>query len=626
MHVRAAPVLIRGLFAALILAIAGIYLWLATYGTWSLAGSELRGEAFDSLAKHLLRLDASVDYDAIDWEGLTVGSRTVMYFGPFPALLRIVPNLLFPSMYGLWSRVSCLLAALLSLAAALAIARAALTLDGRVVDRRSWIGLATVAVGFGLGTPVVYLVSCGRIYHESILWGLCGSLWGLYFIVRLLGQRISTVRGLCGLSVSFSVALLSRVTFAIPIAVALALLLVRALIERFQQGAQKSGRAKVVLLLVLAVSPAVVGGAFQLWYTHARFGSILDVVNINTYARPAEIGGVFNVRRIPSALRNYFGLTGRSFTRRPPFFQVARVWYGNNALFLGWKEETLSLSLGSSWLVLGALGGFLALLHRPRSALAIVVVILFGLQAVLISAYYFVTQRFSAEFLPLLMLLLFSAFFRVAAVPSRFTRLIWWFLPVLALGSAVVTVASTLQWNLAINDDVPREYKIRLSRLLDREGSVPRCRGRVVRLADLTPIAEHVSFAPMRKDTTWDGAPLVMDGVLYPSALGMHADASVTYVVPDGAVAFCAVVGLPDKSVGCPGGSVIFELRGQNGRLLYRSRTIRSGEGPESVFADLHGVDHLTLAATDAGDGITCDHASWGLPVFLVEPSAVSSK
>jgi hypothetical protein len=332
------------------------------------------------------------------------------------------------------------------------------------------------------------------------------------------------------------------------------------------------------------------------------------------------------MRRIPSALGNYFGLTARSFTRRPPFFQVARVRYGNNALFVGWKEETLSLSLGSSWLVLGPFGGFIALLQRPRSALAIVLVILFGLQALLISTYYFVTQRFSAEFLPLLMFLLFVALLRLAAAPCRSTHLLWWLLPILALGSAVVTVASALQWNLAINDDVPREYKIRLSRLLDREGSVPRCRGRVVRLAALTPIAEQKSFAPMRKDTTWDGAPLVMDGLLYSSALGMHADASATFVVPNGAVAFCAVVGLPDKSVGCAGGSVIFELRGQDGRLLYRSRTIRSGEGPESVFADLRGIDHLTLAVTDAGDGITCDHGSWGLPVFLLEPSAVSSK
>jgi hypothetical protein len=423
------------------------------------------------------------------------------------------------------------------------------------------------------------------------------------------------------------VALLSRVTFAIPIAVALALLLLRALAGRFQQGAQKTGRAKAVLLLVLAVSPAVVGGAFQLWYTHARFGSILDVININTYVRPAEIGGVFNVRRIPSALRNYFGLTARSLTGHPPFFQMARVRYGNDALFLGWKEETLSLSLGSSWLVLGALGGFLALLHRPRSALAIALVIFFGLQGLLISTYYFVTQRFSAEFLPFLIFLFFLwAYHGFAAAPSRSTRLIWWFLPILALGSAVVTVASTLQWNLAINDDVPREYKIRLSRLLDREGSVPRCRGRVIRLAALTPIVEQKSFAPMRKDTTWDGAPLVMDGLLYSSALGMHADASATYVVPYGAVAFCAVVGLPDKSVGCPGGSVIFELRGQDGRLLYRSRTIRSGEKPESVFADLRGVDHLTLVVTDAGDGITCDHGSWGLPVFLIESGAVSTK
>jgi hypothetical protein len=623
MQARATALLIRGLLAAVILAIAGTYLWLVTYGTWSLAGTELRGDAFDSLAKHLLNLDASVDYVTIDWEGLTVGSRTVMYFGPFPALLRIVPNLLFPSMYGLWSRSSCLIAALLSLAAALALGRAALTIEGRALDGRRWIGLFAVAAGFGLGTPVVYLVSCGRIYHEAILWGLCGSLWSLYFMFRLLRRSISTLRGLFGLSVSFSVALLSRVTFAIPIAVLLAILVVRALAERVQPGTHKTGRAQAVLLLVLAVTPALAGGAFQLWYNYARFGSVFDISNINTYVHPADVGGIFNVRRIPSAVRNYFGLTSRSLINGPPYFQVARVQYANDALFLGWKEETLSLTFGSSWLVLGAALGVLALLRRPRSTLAIAVAVLFGGQALLISTYYFVTQRFSAEFLPLLMFL-FSAYLGVSAAPTRPARVISWLLPILALGSAAVTVASTLQWNQAINDDVPLEYKVRLTKLLDREGSAPRCRGTVVRLPDLKPIAEQASFAPMRKDATWNGVPLIMDRVYYPSALGMHANASVTYSVPSGAVAFCAVVGLPDRSVSCPGGSVTFELRDQDGRLLYRSRTIRSGEGPESVFADLRGVDRLTLVVTDAGDGVDCDHGSWGLPAFLIEPAAAS--
>jgi hypothetical protein len=624
MQARAAPLLIRGLFAVVILAIAGLYLWLVTYGTWSFAGTELRGDAFDSLAKHLLKLDASVDYVTIDWEGLTVGSRTVMYFGPFPALLRIIPNLLFPSMYGQWSRSSCLIAALLSLAAALAFSRGALTAYGRTLDSRRWIGLVTVAVGFGLGTPVVYLVSCGRIYHESILWGLCGSLWGLYFVFRLLQRSISTLRGMAGLAVAFSVALLSRVTFAIPIAIALALLLVRALAEAFRLGTHKTGRTKAVLLLVLAVSPALAGGAFQLWYNYARFGSVFDISNINTYAHPADVGGVFNVRRIPSAVFNYFGLTSRSLINGPPYFQVARVRYANDALFLEWKEETLSLTLGSSWLVLGAALGVLALLRRPRSAPAIAVAAVFAGQALLISTYYFVTQRFSAEFLPLLMFL-FATYLGVSAAPTRPARVISWLLPVLALGSAFVTVASTLQWNQAINDDVPLTYKVRLTKLLDREGSAPLCRGTVVRLSDLKPVAELASYAPMRKDATWNGVPLIMGRLYYPSALGMHANASVTYSVPGGAVAFCAVVGLPDRSISCPGGSVTFELHDQDGRLLYQSRTIRSGEGPESVFADLHGVDRLTLAVTDSGDGVDCDHGSWGLPEFLIEPAAASS-
>lgn len=614
---RAVPAPVRFLFAGFLLAIAAVYFWLVTYGTWSLVGSEARGEAFDSLAKHLLSLDAGVDEQTIDWEGLTTGSRTVMYFGPFPALLRIVPNLIFPNMYGLWSRPSCLLAALLSLAAAVAITFAALTAGGRSLNRRSFLYILVVTLGFGLGTPLVYLVSCGRIYHESILWGLCGSLWSVYFIVRLLNGQTPVRRGLLGLAVSFAVTLLSRVTFAIPTALALAVLTLRAIAGELKAPKPRASRVRAAWLLALAVSPAALGGAFQLWYDYDRYGSVWGTMRINTYVHPEEIGGVFNLRRLPSALRSYFGLSASSFSARPPFFRFARVRYANDALFFDWKEETLSLSLGSSWLILGAALGALALVRRPRSTLTVLITLLFAVQALLISSFDFVTERFTAEYMPLLTFLF--AVYLGAPVEKRLPkRGVLVPLVVLALLSAVVTVGSTLQWNQAVNAEAPGEYRVRLAQLLYREGTAPYDHATVVQLADLEPLAQQGSLAPMRKNATWDELPIVFKGTHYLSGLGMHATGRATFAVPSRATAFWALVGLPDTTIRCPNGSVVFELRDQDSRVLYRSGTIRTGSDPEQIRVSLRGVERLTLVVDDAGDGTDCDDAAWGMPSFIL--------
>jgi hypothetical protein len=620
MKARFAPVTAVWTLGGVFLAIATIYLWLVTYGTWSLAGSELWSDAFDSLGRHLQHFDASVDQDAIDWEGLTHGSRTTMYFGPFPALLRTVPNLLFPSMYGLWARPSCLLAALLALAAVVATSRSALTAGGRTLDRRGWLHLTAASIGFGLGTPLVYLVSCGRIYHESILWALCGSLWSVYFIVRLLNGQTPVRRGLSGLAASFAVTLLARATFAVPPALALGVLTWRAFAGTFAAPKARTRRASAALLLALALSPAVVGGAFQLWYDYDRFGSVWDITHINSYVHPEEIGGTFNLRRVPSALKNYFAVSSDALPFRFPFFRLEPVHYANGALFFDWKEEALPLTLGSSWLLLGAVLGTLTLVRRPRSVWTIVVALCFALQALIISTFYFVTERFASEYLPLLMFL-YSVYLAAPAERRTPRRDLSPVFLLLAVGSAVVTVGSTLQWNQAVNTDVPTDYKVRLARLFFPEASPPSVHGTVVELADLEPLSQQASFAPMTRNTTFDGLPIVFKGVYYPKGLGMHSTGHVTYAVPAGATAFWAIVGLSDTTTRCENGSVVFELRDQTDRVLYRSRTIRTRDDPEQIHVGLKGVKLLTLVVGDAGDGPDCDHGAWGAPSFILGSS-----
>ena len=57
-------------------------------------------------------------------------------------------------------------------------------------------------------------------------------------------------------------------------------------------------------------------------------------------------------------------------------------------------------------------------------------------------------------------------------------------------------------------------------------------------------------------------------------------------------------------------GSVEFVVMG-DGRELFRSGVMHSGDPAKPVRIDLKGVDALTLIVTDGGDGNKSDHADW---------------
>ena len=65
-----------------------------------------------------------------------------MYFGPFPALLRMPWNLIYPAGRGAWSRISGFLAAELALFAFAGLLTDALKTSALSPRKRTWFGSA----------------------------------------------------------------------------------------------------------------------------------------------------------------------------------------------------------------------------------------------------------------------------------------------------------------------------------------------------------------------------------------------------------------------------------------------------------------------------------------------------
>jgi hypothetical protein len=151
-------------------------LWVfTTTGGRQIFVKEVLGGAYDSQAEHLLRGDVDVDVDAISNEAMIVGHHVRMYFGPFPALLRIPLNSLYPEAHGKWSRISGFCAGVIALSAFAELVGTALRRSPLSSRGRSWVGNACV-IGFALGSPLVFLLGNLSIYNEAIIWGLAWSL------------------------------------------------------------------------------------------------------------------------------------------------------------------------------------------------------------------------------------------------------------------------------------------------------------------------------------------------------------------------------------------------------------------------------------------------------------------
>src|SRR5262245_41160045 len=177
---------------------------------------EVLGGAYDSQAEHFLRGDVGVDPVAIGHEAMTVNGKVRMYFGPFPALLRIPLNFIYPAGHGKWSRISGFCAGVIALFAFAGLVQTTFRSSPLSSCPRNWIGNASV-IGFALGSPLLLLLGNLSIYDEAIIWGFACSLAALYFANRArTTEGTALTLSLIAFSFCAGAALLSRATFGMP--------------------------------------------------------------------------------------------------------------------------------------------------------------------------------------------------------------------------------------------------------------------------------------------------------------------------------------------------------------------------------------------------------------------------
>ena len=438
-------------------------LWLfTTTGGRQIFVKEVLGGAYDSQAEHFLRGDVDVDLDAIGHEAMIVNGKVRMYFGPFPAFLRIPLNFVYPAGHGKWSRISGFCAGIIALFAFAGLVRMALQSSPLSSCARNWLGNACV-IGFAFGSPLLLLLGNLSIYDEAIIWGLALSLTAIFFAFRSRpAEGVALTRALLGFSLCAGGALLSRVTFGasfILIAPLLAL------------GLPRENRVANLTALVLPLGVALI---FYIWLSYARFGSLTgmnyyDYYINSVHAEFARKFGVFSPRRILHSFADYFGVYFPSLEREPPFLAADRHSYDYPSLYSNdFSEVYLPLPWFSSWLVFGAIMGIAYLVRRDgadafeRGAAAA----LFA-QFLCILSFFALAQRYAADLYPFLIfcLIIFLRSGGIALVRSRHVMI-----GLVSLSIAVNSLA-TISWLIGPDQNVPSETRAAWEKLLGRHSS-----------------------------------------------------------------------------------------------------------------------------------------------------------
>jgi hypothetical protein len=441
-----------------VLVVLSVLLWFyTTTGGRQVFVKEVLGGAYDSQAEHFLQGNVDVDTAAIGHEAMIVDGKVRMYFGPFPAFLRIPLNFVYPAGHGKWSRVSGFCAGIVALCAFAGLMRTALRFSALSLRARHCVGNACI-VGFALGSPLLLLLGNLSIYDEAIIWGLALSLAALYFALR--SRQIETnalTRSLLGFSLCAAGALLSRVTFGIPF-ILIALLLALRL--------PRENRISNLLVLLLPLGAAFV---FYIWLSYARFGSFVGV-NYDYYVNPvhsefAHKYGIFSPRRIPFSLADYFSLRFPGIERQPPFLMADRHSYNYPSLFSNPDSEVyLSLLWSSSWLVFAAIMGIVCLVRRKVDVLGWGIAAAFVVQFLCILSYFVLAQRYATDLYPFLIfcLVIFLGSGGTALLRSRHLLI------GLVAFSVVINSLVTVSWLVDADLNVPPETRAAWERLVGR--------------------------------------------------------------------------------------------------------------------------------------------------------------
>ncbi|HMG27962.1 MAG TPA: hypothetical protein VKH36_14250 [Acidimicrobiia bacterium] len=465
-------------------AVAAIgFVWMLAIGRLDLLQSGVLSGLYDAQAHRLLAGHWDVPLDKLTFEAFLVHGKTYMYFGPWPAVLRLPIAALTDRFDGELTQLSMIAAFVVLLVATSRLLWRVRRLlrPGRPVTGWEFGAIAVFVLVVGTGSVVMFLASRPVVYHEVELWGAALSLAAydaiLGFIVRAHRRALAWAAVLSGL------ALLTRGSVGIGPVIALGLVLVGRLLAtgaaRLRQqnlarpvrwlglGDASSNRGYLLPLTLVIVVPLVL----YMYVNYAKFGHPWNLPITRQYATFTDPirqsvyehngGKLFSPKFVPTNLVAILRPDALGLDRLFPW-----VTFPSRATLVGGiqfaaRDPSSSIPASMPFLLVMSLIGVWTV-FRPRrgdepgpASLRVPVVgaAVGGIGAITIP---FINQRYVSDFVPLLVLLGIAGLHTLLRGVDRGVRT-----KALMGGVAVVLVvlaAASLWVNFALALLYQREY------------------------------------------------------------------------------------------------------------------------------------------------------------------------
>jgi hypothetical protein len=367
------------------------FAWMVTGGTFQFFRSNSFSNFYDVQARSLLHGTFSMPANVLTIEGIRTDGRTDMYYGPFPALLRI-PVLLFTHRFdGRLTAPSLLLAFVVALifTSLLSWRIRGLVRGAADVSLLEAVLSGALVVLVGLGSVFLFLGANTLVYEEAEMWGAALTLGAFFALVGLLHRP--SLGGVVATGVLTTLAMLTRGSVGAGPLVAVALTLgvyccalIAVHAPRWQPFARRLAQACGVnvaaasaristgiaaaaglpVVIYVAINQIKFDTPFSIPVTH----QVASAVSAHRRAVLAANGGsLFGLKFLPTNLLQFARPDALEVTRSFPW-----VFFPGKALVLGHllydtRDWTSSIPASMPVLFLLAVVGIVAV-YRPARA------------------------------------------------------------------------------------------------------------------------------------------------------------------------------------------------------------------------------------------------------------------
>lgn len=408
---------------------------------------------FEIQARALMRGHLDIPRGSMGIEGFNLGDHTFMYYGPFPALLRIPVLMVTDDFDGRLTLVSMLAGWIVFavMTARLCWLVRRCVAGERPVGRLDAVLAAVLLAAVTGGTTLTYDAGLPWAYHEVYVWQSAFVLGTCYWILRVVLEPTGPAVG--WLAACVTGAALTRTTGGVAMCLA-----VVALAAWFRWGRLRSGhRHWAGWVLAAGLAPLVLGIVVNM----AKFGhpfmfplEYQEWTAVNAHRRAAleaNGGSITGPQFFPTAFVNYFSPLGIRFVGWFPW--VTLPAHNAEAYAGAFVDQTYRTGSVTAFMPLPlalTVGAVPLLLRRARDAASpagIVALRVAFAGCVLMTggvmAYGYVAHRYTSEFVPALVVGSLIAGWGLLAPAIRRGR--WW-----AAGVLTVVALGTV-WSLLAN-------------------------------------------------------------------------------------------------------------------------------------------------------------------------------